>query len=334
MTDPKSQIPNTRYPIKREKLGLAGTENYMLILDVLQSDTRSNEERIKDSSKREFEVRCSLARNIVFNETIECSIPEDRGDSFIHFPSNMKTAEISTSLGVYYLSKNAANEISTITLTCFAHSWEEAFDTFLSGITPFLDHLSYQANSPISIDKISCRDKKNDLSIINFRTPYANVTVNPYEMGLRIELFPIYSLYREAKNSTSNYYKFLCYYKILEGIYNHLRPSLMKKARLQQIVISTHKEIVPSHPDLRDFYKIYIGEPIKELFDILLTPEYRHAVSHFRLYDGTLLNPSDYYWSRKFSDVILVSELCAHEVIKNQENYYKQFYQAGGVYVS
>ncbi len=320
-------LNSSKFQIDRDRLAPAGIEGYLVLLDKSNGDKRTDEERMRDQSAREFEVKCALRKSFTFPEEIQCSIPEGYGDSYLLMPQEEDEAHVKTPYGEYNFSKNEKNEISMISLICPACSWQESLDKFFSGITPILDLLSYSANTPVIIEKVYCRDNKNDLSVVNYRTPYSGALVNAHAGKINVNMLPLYSLYREAKNSFSNYYKFLCYYKIIEGVFHKLRPLLMIEARKQNIKIVPRKELVPSHPELNYFQRSYVGMPIKVLFDKEFTPEYRNAVAHFYLDNGTLLNPSDYYSTVKFKDIILLSELCAREVINIQSDYYVQFSQ-------
>ena len=194
----------------------------------------------------------------------------------------------------------------------------------LAALSPALDHWSYLGNTPLVIRTVVCEDRKNGVSIVSFTTPYADLTLNPGTGTLHAELLPIYGLYREAKNASSPFYRFLCYFKILEAIYGHLRPSVFALARKASISLVTRKEEVPDHPELRLFWSSYIGRPIKALMDNELEPEYRNAAAHFLSDDGRPLNPSDSDAVAKFGNMLLVAELCARVVIDQQADYYRQ----------
>lgn len=332
MNKDEPEMKKSSLKIERERIGPSGIEEYLVAVDKLRGDKRTDEEQLRDKEEREFEIKCALGKNFLISDEIQCSIPEGYGESYLLMPKDEEESIIHTHQGKYHVLKNTNNEISLISLACSAHSWQEAFNKFFLGITPFLDFLSYQADIPIVIQKIYCRDKKNNLSVVSYRAPYPKVILKPHAKELREEFFPLYSLYREAKNSFSNYYRFLCYYKIIEGIFRYMRPSLMSKARKQGIKIVTRKELVPSHPELVFFQKKYVGKPIKTLFDNKFTPEYRNTVVHFTLKSSAILNPSGYYSIVKFADIILLSDLCAREVLKTQHDYHIQFEKGGGKY--
>ncbi len=325
MKKDEPEMKTSSLKIERERMGPSGIEGYLIIVDKLRGDKRTDEEQLRDKEEREFEIECAVGKNISISDEIQCSIPEGFGESFLLMPKEEEEAFIKTYQGEYHIRKNTNDEISLISLVCHARSWQEAFNKFFSGITPFLDFFAYRAGVPIVIQKIFCKDRKNNLSVVSYRTPYPNVILEPHAGQFREEFFALYSLYREAKNSFSNYYRFLCYYKIMEGIFGYLRPMLMSKAHKQEIKIVTHKELVPAHPEL-------VGKPIKTLYDNELTHEYRNTVAHFILKRGALLNLSDYYEAVKFADIILLSELCAREVLKTQHDYHIQFEKGGGNY--
>ncbi len=142
-------------------------------------------------------------------------------------------------------------------------------------------------------------------------------------MSFPVELLPVYALYREAKNATSHFYRFLCYYKILEGIYSTLRAPLFETARKRGISILAEKEVIPEHRELRMFQPAVIGRPIKDYVDRDLQ-EVRNSVAHYILDSGTFMSPSDPDAIAQVANVILPAELCCRVVIGNHEKYLQQ----------
>lgn len=321
---------NTTTQINHDMLAPPGIQGHLIIVDSIQEETRSSEAQISDTTLREFEVKAALAKYNPFLDSIEFAVTDGQGESYFLVPTETEIVNVATPEGPFSLYKNQRNELATIAYRCIAPSWQEAFRKFIAGITPFLDTLCYHADAPVVIQRLYCIDSANRVSVASYRSPYAHATVNPHEGEIPRELIPVYALYREATNSQSNYYRFLCYYKILEGIFSHLRPQLMQKARSQNIKISTRRETVPQHAELVADSSPYVGQSIHTLFKDEFTPQYRDAVAHFALDSGTLLNVNDYISTARFTDIILVSQVCAREVISTQEDYYNQFYRQGG----
>jgi hypothetical protein len=144
-------------------------------------------------------------------------------------------------------------------------------------------------------------------------------------------MLPLYALYREAKTNPSNFYEVLCYFKILDAVYKHLRGPLMRRAKRQGINIQTRIEVVPDHPELQRFDVQCCGKPVHDVYDGHLRKQYRNAVAHFLTEEDTNpLNVSDYETSASFADVVLLAQLCCRVVIDTQADYYEQYYSAGG----
>jgi methylamine utilization protein MauJ len=45
------------------------------------------------------------------------------------------------------------------------------------------------------------------------------------------EMKPVYAMYREAKNTDSDFYKFLCCYKIMEGLLGKMLANAFARAK-------------------------------------------------------------------------------------------------------
>jgi len=237
--------------LKLESLAPPGIKGELVFLYLTKDEKKENDqEKFKDISSRQFIVKAQLSKNsYIYEESLQASVNEMNGNSFLKVPEYVLYSKVKTAEGEFNCLQNDVNELSGIEFHCIACSLQEAKSKFHKVVTPFIDHLSYQANCPIHIPLISSEDLKNRCIMINYTSPYPIAKLNPHESHLDTKMLPIYALYREAKNSDSCYYKFLCYYKILEGIYNHLRPEMYKKAREKNIEIQSQKEAVPDHPE-------------------------------------------------------------------------------------
>lgn len=186
------------------------------------------------------------------------------------------------------------------------------------------------SDAPLFIDILECRHDANHITTTSYRTPHGLVTLSQGLGQISTPQFPIYALYREALNADSNLYKFLCLYKILEGIFGDIRPRLFRLSREQSIALITRQELVPEDSELRLAQPQYIGRQIRELYDREFQDQYRHSVAHFALSDGSVLNPSSHRESARFGRVIYLAQICARQVIDNQQAYFSQFFAAGG----
>lgn len=225
-----------------------------------------------------------------------------------------------TSQGRFEIKKNASGEFSLVEFECAATHSVEARRKFQTAVLPYLDHLSYLANCPAVIAALRIEDPTNKCVSIEYVSPYRRAVVNPGRATIYPELRSVYAMYREAKNSFSDFYKFLCYYKILEGLFGQLRADLFSRARAENISLGRPREVVPSDPELNATYQPYVGQPVKSFFDEVLTPKFRNAVAHFVTDDGAVLNMSSPEHIDSYADVLYVTELSVSSAIKSYES--------------
>ncbi|GJM43226.1 MAG: hypothetical protein DHS20C21_00680 [Gemmatimonadota bacterium] len=309
---------------RNQSLAPPGISGTLVLLDSLDSDERTDEDRLHDSRARDFEVRLVLDRSLDFGAGIDARTDPALGRSLFAIPEPVRSVRVDSPDGAYVVHKNEDGHASCLSCSLRTTDPKDATRQAVASITRFLDHLCYTANAPVMVKKVIAIDTTNMLTHVSYTTPYAPVLVRPGEETVHREMFPIYALYREAKCSSSAFYRFMCLYKILEGVFRHLRPSLMRKARERGLTIETVSDTVPDHDEIRRFHPGYVGRPIKKLMDDELTPGFRNAVAHFRLESGSVLNPSDFEQDSKFTNMILISELSVRTVIDNQNSYYDQ----------
>lgn len=223
---------------------------------------------------------------------------------------------------MFELRKNENGELSFVEFECVATGPAEARSKFFAAALPFLDHLSYVVNCPVEVATIRIEDGKNEITHLECVIPFKRATVNPHESLLYNEMIPVYAMYREAKNSHSDFYRFLCYYKILEGLLGSMRARVYRLAREHNTTLEAGRERVPGE-DVAQYipeaYRGNVGTPIKAFFDEVLTPQFRNAVAHFMTDDGGVLNMSNPAHIARYADIQYISELCCRQVIRSHE---------------
>lgn len=304
-----------------EELAPPGIHGTFIIEPHHKNSPISSQEKFSDREKRKFVVKALLSKNPQSETTLNTTLSEENGTSFVKGQNGMSGYTLTTKSGrKIELRQNASNEFSLVHFVCEATSMEEAKRLFSEDAVPFIDFLSFTANCPIYISQHSCCDEKHGVTSIDYVSPHPVSIMQAHQSSLHKEMLPLFALFREAKNSVSNYYKFLCYYKILEGVYHHLRSQIFKEAKEKGITINRKKERLPEHGELRPSLT---NCPIKTFFDGQLT-EKRNEVAHFFLESGAILNLSDHISEAGFADLILPIELCCMEVMKTQNDYYNQ----------
>jgi hypothetical protein len=304
-----------------------GIDGYLHIVAQGGDELRPAEQRFADRAPRLFHVCAVLAKAHTQHTAIPSEITPSAGGCFIITQSDL---QIQTPEGNYELFRNAQGELALATCSLTATWHDEAFELFLAGLTPALDHFSYLSNTPIIIDMMKCEDEANHIIVVSYRMPYRNVVLSEGLTDLSTPLFPVNGLYREAVNASSNFYRFLCFYKILEGIFAQIRPQLRRLAKAQGISIARRREVVPEDTYLRQYQPNYIGRDIHALYQGEFRVQYRNSVAHFVLNDGHSLNPSAHRESTRFANVVHLAQVCARELIRSQEEDFRQFFSAGG----
>jgi hypothetical protein len=313
--------------INRDRLGPPGVDGYLCIVDVRADDVRSDEERFADRRPRTFLVCAVLAKAPSQLESIRAGITQGEGGCLVTAPDDI---HLDTPNGRYELLRNPRGELAMATRSLTATSVEEALETFLTGLTPSLDHLAFLSNTPIVVDLLEARDEKNHVTTISYRMPFGSAVLSQGAGQFSSPMLPVYAMYREALNSSSNFYRFLCFYKVLEGIFGHIRPQLFQLAREQGITIATRQELVPADPDLQALQPGYVGRRIHDLYGGELQAQYRHSVAHFALTDGSVANPSSHRDSTRYAGIVYLAQVCARELAQTQADYFSQFFRAGG----
>ncbi|MFN0150507.1 MAG: methylamine utilization protein MauJ [bacterium] len=277
---------------------------------------------VANQEVRPFEVTCILSRQPVLAfEALNFKVDAEAGDSFLRYPPGATESSLHTSLGSVRLVPNREGRLSTVTGTISAKSFHESCVIFTGAIAPFLDHVSYALNVPVTITKTLCVDQKSGARWMSLVTPYRDGVMEEESGELHRQMLPVYALYREAKNATSSYYRFLCYYKILEGIYTDLRPNLFNATKSAGVRLETRKELVPRHPELEKDWPEYIGEPIKAMFDGLLRERFRNSVAHAVTDERGWLTLSELTTDYRFGGVLTLIELCVREVVDTHVTY-------------
>jgi hypothetical protein len=303
-------MTKTQVEIPIEKLGLPGITEELIVLDKFDGDGREDDDRRSDCEERIFNIQARLSKYPEANEEISCEIdPEQGGSGFLVCGENIHM-EINSSNGPFKILPNNKHQFSVVSFSCKAHSPK--------AVTPFIDYICFKENLPLFLPIVVCEDPKNNIRTFDYIPPFPSVAFNPHQGKIINELCSLYALYREAKNTYSPYYKFLCYFKILEGIYKYVRPKALKKAKEKGIELSTIKEVVPSHSEIDEALE---GQRISTLFHDRFTKSFRDKVAHYILDSGSILNVSDYATSKEFSKELKLLEICTRIVLQTQEKY-------------
>ncbi|MGA2425746.1 MAG: methylamine utilization protein MauJ [Terriglobales bacterium] len=138
-----------------------------------------------------------------------------------------------------YLGKLVAEEF-------YASSFQDAETLAYQVISPFLSAWSLHLDIPVHVETIQVTDLQTHISSLRVRTPPFEMTFAGGVTPMLTDDFCQYaSLYREGMNSNSGFYRFLCFYKIIESI-PHRRSRTNEAAKQAGQQVRRFREIVPS----------------------------------------------------------------------------------------
>ncbi|MCX6765945.1 MAG: methylamine utilization protein MauJ [Candidatus Moranbacteria bacterium] len=178
--------------------------------DLIKSDASK-----KDTSKREFEViftledpdrRKKFDSPFVLKENETKTQTEIKGD---------KKEEITM-----LFEKNEEERLGRIRFKIKSNSSIEALVRTYNNLSNLISFITFASASPLSIFGVVVVDLKHQTAREAF-PQYAAPEEFALPAGLEFDdkFKAILSLYREGRNSPSPFYRFFCFYKILEGFY-------------------------------------------------------------------------------------------------------------------
>jgi hypothetical protein len=294
------------------------------VLTMMPVEVRSDNERLTDQVYRAFKVTARLSKTPLPAGDIKGDFTQEDGDSYLQIPSEYVFSRVRCREGVFEIKKNSKGEQSVVEFECEAGGVSQAKALFLNAVLPFLDHQAYLANCPVFVAMVRVEDSANRRSSFDYVSPYREVVINPHNKALNSALAPVYALYRDAKNSHSDFYTFLCYHKILDGLLGSIKAAVRTRAEKKKVQLSVRRDLVPSSEHISSEFKTWAGKPIKKFFDDVMTPQFRNAIAHFITKDGAVLNLSAPEQINRYASILYVSELCVREVIETHEQWHSE----------
>lgn len=275
-----------------------------------------------DRTYRKYSISAFLEKHPSTNEEMQiCFNPFlDDGSSFLEVNTEKgKQLTINHRGYIFDITKNKSNEISAIRGVVSAKSDSEARSKFHGLLIPLLDKVSFEADVPINLSRMISFDIENNTTSVEYTLPYGKATFPERTWNPAKELHEVYALYRESLSATSIYYKFLCYYTLIDGMKKIINPSIYALARKYNLSISMESKFRPNK-ELAEAHNIEAGSKIFEYFDKTIQTEDRNAIAHFSLkVTGSVLNYSDYDTYAKYSRQIYPLNQCSRILIEEAE---------------
>jgi hypothetical protein len=324
-----TESPSPSLTVDAAELGPPGVRQELHVLAQMPGEKRSDAKRLRDKSSRVLKISARLAKVPPATVAIRGDFTEKDGSSYLLLPQGAERLRVRSVHGSFDLLKNDAGEVSVVEYECVAKSITEARHKFIRAAMPLLDHLVFLTNAPLFLESIRIVDPKNIRTTVDYTSPYRQAILNPHEAEMPTELEPVYAMYREARNASSNFYRFFCYYKLLEGLLGAVRADAIRRAKAAGITAPRPKVLIPDAPELPKDFQSYVHKSVKVFFDAVLTPQYRIALAHFITDEGVILNVSDPRHIDRYTEIVFMCELCTRAVIANHEALLKTLKASG-----
>ena len=282
------------------------------------ADDPSDRAALTDQTEREFRVLVHFGKEpgSFAPESIDLSAEpsETNGGSLIVTPPGA-SLHIDGPFGRVDTVINGRNEVAAFQFRCRAKNRGEVLLKYSNEVAPLIDHMAFRLDVPIFVRAIAWFDEKNQVTGASYVAPYR--AVGPQDEGLfDLELRPFYALYREAMTSGSVFYQFLCYSKILEGIFRWLFPKLRELSRTRGVEFPKLDVRVAALEGITGEGAKWVGKSIEQTFNDYLQKEFRDAIAHFSLDDEEPWIMSSYVASGAVANNLVLARHSARRMIE------------------
>jgi hypothetical protein len=298
-----------------------GSPLFLTIVPIFKGEGDDPGAAVTDHSLRRFIVIGLLSKQptiVGHAGRVDADFAPDDGTCYLKTCPGAAAQRFDTPLGSFVAKPTKSGEMGLVEFECDATNSHEAKQKFVEVASLGLDHLSYIYNVPMVVTTIKVFDPKHQSTYIAFSAPYKSGVIKDHDATLYIEMKSIYAMYREAKNATSEFYRFLCFYKIMEALFGKARGRVVRQLKAKGVAINTANDLVPDDPYLPLHLKEHVGKTIKWFYDNVLANQFRNAVAHFATEHGTLdvSSPAEI---DKFASMAFVADLCVRHLIHVHE---------------
>ena len=168
---------------------------------------------------------------------------------------------------VFYELPNDEGRLGKLTAEFEANNMQNAETLAYNALNPFLSSWALHLDVPVHIENVQVTELSTGLSSMRVYTPNFVMTFPGGITPLLTDEFCNYaSLYREAMNTNSNFYRFLCLFKIIESVtFRRSRIAQEAKDAGVEVPKRVREEVPKDNDELRALLKIVY--PWRNLWD-------------------------------------------------------------------
>lgn len=220
----------TSVRISPDDLGSPGFRGQIIVKAMFEDRDNDDPIRTNDETVRSFEIKAKLSKDVPSSFDMNGAFEREAGASFFIASRAVDHIEVVFPNGTIRLDTNERHELSMASAVLEANSARSAHDHFVDLLTRYLDRMSFVSRAPAHIAITVVRDVAHEVQYFSYIAPPSSQRIIEGGESLSLEMKPVYALYREAMNSSSPYYRVLCFNKIMEGLFGP-RPNDTSQAR-------------------------------------------------------------------------------------------------------
>lgn len=258
--------PTTQATIPKINLGLPGAAYQLYATPRKKGEPLKPPQNIKDV----YRIVLTLSRTSPDSHNLRFGV-SNAGDSHVQIakPENERAGadpaplEVSFNNGVRSIdiigTANKEGRLAKLSVQTSASSFREAENIAVGAIGPFLSVLAFELDIPVRLAQLDVTQMSTEATSMTYTCPWIDMIPTYVAQNNAPYVQSLMSLYREAINSNSPNYQFLCWYKIVEGINVKRDP---EKAAL-------HAELPQKFPERLENDKVKQRPRFAEVFPIV-----------------------------------------------------------------
>jgi hypothetical protein len=311
-------------PIEQREVMIPGGAGYpwsVSQFDLVEHDSRQGKDFLPEEGTRTWSVEYILAKNVELADEGGSLSQSEIGSSHLALErdTEIKTRADGSSEAISIrLLRAPDGTLGKIIVPVETDHPIKARVIAGRVVSGLLGALSFLGNIPLYLCREIVRDPKSGWARFWVVLPAPPPTLGRVKLRIHSELRPVLALWRESRNSRSYFYRFLCLFKIIEGLLEHILPRVFQELTKvgKEFECSSHR--VPDEEEIKGATPEFVGRKFTWVRD-KLKGQYRHALAHFGIDDEQPLNIDEPSSRHEYERLFPVVDHMARTLISEAE---------------
>lgn len=312
-------------PIEKKEATIPLSAGYPLSVcqfDYVEHDSRENKDFLPEKGMRTWSVEYILSKNV---ELIDEGVSLDEsaiGRSHLGLERDTEVKvrpDRSNEILSLNLLRSPEGTLGKIVVPVTTDHPVKARVIAGRAVSGLLGMLSFQGNAPLHISREIVRDPQSGWARFWILLPAPSVVLGDVRLRMSHELRPVYALWRESRNSRSYFYRFLCLFKVVEGLLETILPRVIKElTKAGKTFEPISRRVIPDDKEIKRVTPEFVGMKFTRVRDEL-RGQYRHALAHFALDNRPPMDLDDPKNRHEYERLFPVVDHLASSLIREAE---------------